>query len=59
MQQASRASDYTAFFNLEATGWGMGRRYGVLAEQGDTATRIFSVAPGASATQDYITGRFG
>lgn len=52
MQQASRASDYTAFFNLEATG-----RPGRLVEF-DTTERIFST-PAQKATEDYVSGRFG
>jgi phosphate transport system ATP-binding protein len=52
LQQASRASDYTAFFNLEATG-----RPGHLVEF-DTTERIFS-NPANKATEDYVSGRFG
>jgi phosphate transport system ATP-binding protein len=52
MQQASRASDYTAFFNLEATG-----QPGHLVEMGDTEV-IFS-RPREKATEDYVSGRFG
>jgi phosphate transport system ATP-binding protein len=52
MQQASRVSDRTAFFNLEAQG-----RPGRLVEIDDTET-IFS-NPTKKATEDYITGRFG
>jgi phosphate transport system ATP-binding protein len=52
MQQASRASDYTAFFNLEATGMP-----GHLVEMDDTET-IFS-RPKEKATEDYVSGRFG
>lgn len=46
MQQATRVSDYTAFFLL-----------GELIEFGDT-DQIFSV-PRDKRTEDYITGRFG
>jgi phosphate transport system ATP-binding protein len=46
MQQASRASDYTAFMYL-----------GELVEYG-TTQRIFS-NPSVKATEDYVTGRFG
>jgi phosphate transport system ATP-binding protein len=46
MQQASRVSDYTAFFYL-----------GKLIEFGPT-TKIFS-SPSERQTEDYITGRFG
>jgi phosphate transport system ATP-binding protein len=52
MQQASRVSDRTAFFNLEAQGLP-----GRLVEVNDTET-IFS-NPSVKATEDYITGRFG
>ncbi len=46
MQQAARASDYTAFLYI-----------GKLIEFGETK-RIFS-APEEKQTEDYITGRFG
>jgi phosphate transport system ATP-binding protein len=52
MQQASRASDVTAFFNLEKTG-----EPGRLVEIADTQT-IFS-NPSRQATEDYVSGRFG
>jgi phosphate transport system ATP-binding protein len=52
MQQASRVSDRTAFFNLAATG-----KPGRLVEVDDT-TKIFS-NPTEKATEDYISGRFG
>ncbi|WP_128773536.1 phosphate ABC transporter ATP-binding protein PstB [Actinomyces oricola] len=52
MQQASRVSDMTGFFNLEATGMP-----GQLVEF-DSTTKIFS-APDHKATEDYISGRFG
>jgi phosphate transport system ATP-binding protein len=52
MQQASRVSDRTAFFNLAATG-----KPGRLIEI-DTTQRIFS-NPTEQATEDYISGRFG
>jgi phosphate transport system ATP-binding protein len=52
MQQASRVSDRTAFFNLESQGLP-----GQLVEVDDTET-IFS-NPSKKATEDYITGRFG
>ena len=51
MQQASRVSDMTGFFNLEATG-----KPGQLVEF-DTTDKIFS-APSQQATEDYISGRF-
>ncbi|MCO5325809.1 MAG: phosphate ABC transporter ATP-binding protein PstB [Solirubrobacterales bacterium] len=52
MQQASRASDYTAFFNLEKSG-----DPGRLVEMDET-TAIFS-NPTQKATEDYVSGRFG
>ncbi|MCK9247885.1 MAG: phosphate ABC transporter ATP-binding protein PstB [Solirubrobacteraceae bacterium] len=52
MQQASRASDYTAFFNVDGTGLP-----GHLVEM-DTTERIFS-NPANKATEDYVSGRFG
>jgi phosphate transport system ATP-binding protein len=52
MQQASRVSDRTAFFNLAATG-----KPGRLIEM-DATQKIFS-NPGQRATEDYISGCFG
>jgi phosphate transport system ATP-binding protein len=52
MQQAARASDVTAFFNLEETG-----KPGRLVETGATET-IFT-SPSQKATEDYVSGRFG
>ncbi len=52
MQQAARASDITAFFNLEETG-----KPGRLVEIGPTET-IFT-SPTEKATEDYVSGRFG
>ena len=52
MQQAARASDITAFFNLEESG-----RPGRLIEMDATET-IFTT-PGKQATEDYVSGRFG
>ncbi|MBL7489066.1 phosphate ABC transporter ATP-binding protein [Frankia sp. AgB1.9] len=52
MQQASRVSDATAFFSLEATG-----QPGKLIEY-DKTTKIFS-NPAEKRTEDYISGRFG
>jgi phosphate transport system ATP-binding protein len=52
MQQASRASDITAFFNLEETG-----KPGRLVEIGQTE-KIFT-SPSQQATEDYVSGRFG
>jgi phosphate transport system ATP-binding protein len=52
MQQASRVSDRTAFFNIAGTG-----KPGNLIEYDDTTT-IFS-NPSIQATEDYVSGRFG
>ena len=52
MQQASRVSDRTAFFNIDGPG-----SPGRLIEYDDTAT-IFS-NPRMQATEDYVSGRFG
>jgi phosphate transport system ATP-binding protein len=52
MQQASRVSDKTAFFNIAGTGMP-----GKLIEFDDT-TKIFE-NPSVQATEDYISGRFG
>jgi phosphate transport system ATP-binding protein len=52
MQQASRVSDKTAFFNIAGTG-----KPGKLIEYDDTAT-IFTT-PSVQATEDYVSGRFG
>jgi phosphate transport system ATP-binding protein len=52
MQQASRASDYTAFFNIEDTG-----KPGRLVEIGETE-KIFT-NPDNKQTEDYVSGRFG
>lgn len=52
MQQASRVSDKTAFFNIAGTG-----KPGKLIEYDDTKT-IFS-NPSVKSTEDYISGRFG
>jgi len=52
MQQASRVSDRTAFFNIAGTG-----KPGKLIEYDDTTT-IFS-NPTVQATEDYVSGRFG
>jgi phosphate transport system ATP-binding protein len=55
MQQASRVSDLTAFFNAEATE--SGGKIGYLVEYDETET-IFQ-APKEKATQEYVSGRFG
>lgn len=52
MQQASRVSDKTAFFNIAGTG-----EPGKIIEYNDTAM-IFS-NPAEQATEDYVSGRFG
>jgi phosphate transport system ATP-binding protein len=52
MQQASRVSDKTAFFNIAGTG-----KPGRLIEYDDTST-MFS-RPTVQATEDYVSGRFG
>ncbi|WP_458042373.1 MULTISPECIES: phosphate ABC transporter ATP-binding protein PstB [Bacteria] len=52
MQQASRVSDRTAFFNIAGTG-----KPGKLIEYDDTRT-IFTT-PTVQATEDYVSGRFG
>lgn len=55
MQQASRVSDKTAFFNAEATE--SGGKVGYLVEYDLTQT-IFS-NPKEEYTRDYVSGRFG
>jgi phosphate transport system ATP-binding protein len=52
MQQAARVSDRTGFFNLAAQG-----KPGRLIEMDDTQ-KIFN-NPSETATEDYISGRFG
>jgi phosphate transport system ATP-binding protein len=52
MQQAARASDVTAFFNLEASG-----KPGRLVEM-DATDKIFTT-PSKKETEDYVSGRFG
>jgi phosphate transport system ATP-binding protein len=52
MQQASRVSDRTAFFNIAGTG-----KPGKLIEYDDTTT-MFS-KPSVQATEDYVSGKFG
>lgn len=51
MQQAARASDYTAFFMMDEN------RAGLLVEYGPT--RELFTRPTDKRTEDYITGRFG
>jgi phosphate transport system ATP-binding protein len=55
MQQASRVSDRTAFFNAEATS--KGGKVGYLVEYDDTVN-IFT-DPKQEITRDYVSGRFG
>jgi len=52
MQQASRVSDKTAFFNIEGTG-----KPGKLIEYDDTTTMFSN--PTVKATEDYVSGKFG
>jgi len=52
MQQASRVSDKTAFFNIAGAG-----KAGKLIEYDDTTT-MFS-RPSVQATEDYVSGKFG
>jgi phosphate transport system ATP-binding protein len=52
MQQAARASDVTAFFNLEGAG-----KPGHLVEM-DATDKIFTT-PSKKETEDYVSGRFG
>jgi phosphate transport system ATP-binding protein len=54
MQQASRSSDYTAFFNVEQTPQG---RTGFVVEY--DRTEVIFQAPKEQATQAYVSGRFG
>lgn len=51
MQQAARASDFTAFFNMDQD------RAGYLVEYGETP-KVFT-NPEKKLTEDYISGRFG
>lgn len=55
MQQASRASDYTAFISIDRSR--IDERVGVLVEY-DQTNKIF-VNPAIKETEDYISGRFG
>lgn len=52
MQQASRVSDKTAFFNIAGTG-----KPGKLIEYDDT--RVIFSNPSVQATEDYVSGKFG
>jgi phosphate transport system ATP-binding protein len=51
MQQAARASDFTAFFTMDPD------RAGVMVEYSETS-QIFT-NPHDKRTEDYITGRYG
>ena len=55
MQQASRVSDYTAFFNAEATA--KGAKVGYLVEY--DRTEVIFQNPAETSTRDYVSGRFG
>ncbi len=58
MQQATRVSDYTAFFNIRKEGDDVQeKRWGVLVEYNPTQ-KLFE-QPEESETADYISGRFG
>jgi len=52
MQQAARASDFTAMMMLEE-----GTRAGTVIEYNETDT-VF-MRPSDKRTEDYVTGRFG
>lgn len=55
MQQASRVSDMTAFFNAQATE--KGGKMGYLVEY--NPTEVIFQSPEQQATQEYVSGRFG
>jgi phosphate transport system ATP-binding protein len=55
MQQASRTSDYTAFFNAKATD--QGGKMGYLVEY--NRTEVIFQQPAQQSTQEYVSGRFG
>jgi phosphate transport system ATP-binding protein len=55
MQQASRASDFTAFYNVEANA--KGQRTGYIVEY--DRTEVIFQTPQHQATQEYVSGRFG
>jgi phosphate transport system ATP-binding protein len=55
MQQASRVSDMTAFFNAQATE--KGGKMGYLVEY--NPTEVIFQSPQQQATQEYVSGRFG
>jgi phosphate transport system ATP-binding protein len=51
MQQAGRASDFTAYFTMDTD------RAGMMVEYGETS-QVFT-RPMNKSTEDYISGRFG
>ena len=55
MQQASRVSDMTAFFNVDLND--RGSRVGYLVEY--NLTQMIFQSPAEKATQEYVSGRFG
>lgn len=55
MQQASRVSDMTAFFNVEPTE--KGGRIGYLVEY--DRTEVIFQSPKEESTREYVSGRFG
>jgi phosphate transport system ATP-binding protein len=55
MQQASRASDFTAFFNVQANE--KGQRTGYIVEYDHT--EVIFQEPKEVATREYVSGRFG
>ena len=55
MQQASRVSDITAFFNAKSTE--SGNKMGYLVEY--NKTEVIFQSPAQQATQEYVSGRFG
>lgn len=58
MQQAQRASDFTAFFNIrKESNNGHEARWGELVEY-DATEKVFA-SPAQQETADYIAGRFG
>ena len=56
MQQASRSSDYCAFFTTKTSDDGK-RRTGELVEFNETS--IMFTTPEQELTEQYISGRFG
>lgn len=55
MQQATRASDMAAFFNI--TSAEEGKRSGYLVEYGQTEQMFYN--PKEESTKEYVSGRFG